>query len=65
MESYWDWLVERRAARLAQGIWSEKDAHKDGLAGDPHEDHIVGVRAPSGMKKLFSIRPQFGSGGGW
>lgn len=59
LESYNDWLVDQREERRKRGLWSEKDLPAEGLHNNPHEDHIVGIRAPREWKERLSIKRQY------
>jgi hypothetical protein len=58
-ESYRDWLVDQRAARKKQGIWSDADDPKEFPVGHPDEEVIVGFRAWSRWKQHFSIKRRY------
>lgn len=59
LESYNDWLINQREERRKRGIWKESDVPPGGLAGDPHEDHVVGIRAPREWKERLSIKRRY------
>lgn len=63
LESYNDWLIDQREARRKKGIWKESDIPPDGVARNPHEDHIVGMRAPREWKERLSIKRQYTGAG--
>ncbi len=59
IESYNDWIIDQREERRKQGVWSENDRPRKGLHTDPHEDHIVGIRAPRIWKERLAIKRQY------
>ncbi len=58
-ESYRDWLVEQRALRKAQGIWSDGDDPNEFPVGHPDEDLIVGYRSAKEWRDHFSIKRRY------
>ena len=59
MESYNDWLVERREARRRAGLWSTVPDPAPFPIGHKHEEYISGMRAERRWKEHFSIKRQY------
>ena len=59
LESYHDWIIDRREARRRQGIWSESDRPAGGLHEDPFEEHIIGLRASRKWKGRLAVKRQY------
>lgn len=60
-ESYGDWLADQREERRKRGIWHDDGSPRPFPAGQPHEGHIVGERAPKEWKTYFGIKRRYRS----
>lgn len=58
-ESYNDWLVDQRAERKRQGIWSDKDVVNVFPIGHQLEEMISGQRASRKWKEYLNIKRQY------
>jgi hypothetical protein len=58
-ESYNDWLVDQRETRRQAGLWSARDAPKTFPIGHPHEEMIMGQRAPRRWKDHLGVKRQY------
>ncbi len=59
LESYNDWLVERREARRRAGLWSTVPDPAPFPIGHKHEEYLSGMRAERRWKEHFSIKREY------
>jgi hypothetical protein len=58
-ESYNDWLIDQREARRRSGLWSAVDVPDTFPIGHPHEEMIMGQRAPRRWKDYLGVKRQY------
>jgi hypothetical protein len=58
-ESYNDWLVDQREARRRNGLWSAVDVPNAFPIGHPHEEMIMGQRAPRRWKEYLGVKRRY------
>jgi hypothetical protein len=58
-ESYNDWLVDQREARRRAGLWSASNVPTAFPIGHPHEEMIMGQRAPRKWKDYLCVKRQY------
>jgi len=59
VESYMDWLDDRRLERKKQGVWKDEDVPDIFPLGNPHEELIRGNHASKKWKSHFSIKRKY------
>jgi hypothetical protein len=58
-ESYNDWLVDQREARRRAGLWNASEIPTAFPIGHPHEEMIMGQRAPRKWKDYLCVKRQY------
>lgn len=59
MESYNDWLIDRREARRQAGLWSELPDPAPFPIGHKHMEYLSGMRAMRKWKEHFCIKREY------